>query len=315
MKLRRLYIRVLMWLLTIAAYAYLVYRLVTFDDYSAVVDGFSCAGWYEWLCMLLILLLMPVNVCIESCRWQLLLRDVESVSLLEAQRQVYYGYVGAFVTPGRVGDYPARVLLLRDSSRWSSAVVMGGVGVLAMYVVEIVSGVPALVLLSRYGLGISMRAVLVAVLSVLLVMLVVFVAVRRLPRCSWCGERLRQCCEGVSRLSRRSLLQLLLLSVVRYVVWMVQLSLALRFSGVVLAPAELLMAIPAYYLLLGVVPTVPVADIAVRGSLSILVFGIFSPNTAGIAIAIVVIWIINTMLPMLVGSVVKKNNLQPILTN
>lgn len=315
MKFRSLYIRILMCSLTIAAYAYLVYRLVTFDDYSAVVDGFSAAGGYEWLCLLLILLLMPVNVCCEACRWQLLLRGVESVSLLDAHRQVYYGYVGAFVTPGRVGDYPARVLLLRDSSHWSAAVVMGGVGVLAMYLVEIVLGVPAWVLLSRYELGVPMRDVLVAVLVVLLMMTVVFVAVRRLPRYAWCGARLRQCCEGASRLSGRDLLQLLLLSVLRYVVWLVQLSLALRFSGVVLTPVELLMAIPAYYLLLGVVPTVPVADIAVRGSLSILVFGVFSPNTAGIAIAIVVIWIINTMLPMLVGTMVKKNNLQPILTN
>ena len=51
---------------------------------------------------------------------------------------------------------------------------------------------------------------------------------------------------------------------------------------------------------------------AIRGSISILVFGAFSQNIAGIAIAVVIIWIVNTILPMLVGSVVHKTY-QPVV--
>ena len=103
-------------------------------------------------------------------------------------------------------------------------------------------------------------------------------------------------------------MKVVIISLLRYMVWAVQLTLVLRFCGVVLTPVQLLLTIPTYYLLLGVVPSVPVADIAVRGSLSIVVFGVFSPNTAGIAVAITVIWVINTLLPMVVGTVVGTGN-------
>ena len=54
-----------------------------------------------------------------------------------------------------------------------------------------------------------------------------------------------------------------------------------------------------------VVPTVPVADAAVRGSVGVLIFGAFTDNTAGVALAAILLWLLNTIVPTIVGTLVK----------
>lgn len=315
MKSKSLYIHILTILLTIAAYAYLFYRLATFDNYAAVIDNFSNARGSEWLCIIGVLLLMPLNVGCEAWKWQVLMQDIEPMSSAEAQRQVYYGYVGAFVTPGRVGDYPARVLLLSNPSLWPTAVALGGVGTLAMYLVEVCLGVPASILLAQYETYIPWLSTLMVLLLMVLLIGALPVIFKRLARRQWRHIKLQLLINELAALAPRRFLKVVLISGLRYAIWMIQLTLALRFCGVILTPAQLLLTIPAYYLLLGIVPSLPAADIAVRGSLSLWIFGVFSPDTAGIAIAVALIWFCNTLLPMVVGTLVKKTNLQPILIN
>lgn len=308
MKPKSLYMRVFNILLTVAAYGYLVYRLAVFDGYAALAESWEMASSGQWVCLLAAVLLVPLNVVCEAWKWQTLLRDVEPMGIGEAQRQVYYGYVGAFVTPYKAGDYPARVMRLHDSSAWSAAVALGLVGSVALLVVEVCLGVPAVVLLAEYETGIDVRNVLIATAVVVALLILMPMCLKRLAHREWRSEQLRRMFGALAQLRWQRLMKVVIISLLRYMVWAVQLTLVLRFCGVVLTPVQLLLTIPTYYLLLGVVPSVPVADIAVRGSLSIVVFGVFSPNTAGIAIAITVIWVINTLLPMVVGTVVGTGN-------
>ena len=81
----------------------------------------------------------------------------------------------------------------------------------------------------------------------------------------------------------------------------------LVFCGVNLTPMQYLTIIPIHYLFVTVVPTVPVADAAVRGSVGVLIFGAFTENTAGVAIAAIVLWILNTIVPAIIGTTVKPD--------
>ena len=78
----------------------------------------------------------------------------------------------------------------------------------------------------------------------------------------------------------------------------------MSFCGIVHSPLEALIAIPSYYLLVTVTPSVPIADAAVRGSWSVIIFSLFTQNIAAIAIAAILLWILNTILPMIVGTLI-----------
>ena len=100
----------------------------------------------------------------------------------------------------------------------------------------------------------------------------------------------------------RQFLRVMAWSAARYAIWGLQASAVLAFCGVVLSPMEYLIAIPTYYLVIAIFPTLPLADVAIRGSWAMIIFGAVSPNTVGVALAVTLVWLINTILPMIVGS-------------
>lgn len=304
---RKGYMRVFNILLTVAAYSYLVYRLVEFDGYGRMGETFQAAGEVGIIALLLSLLLMPVQVGCESWKWQTLLRHLHPMSIHEAQQQVYYGYVGAFVTPYRVGDYPTRMTLLPDKSQWASAVALGVVGSLAMLIVEICLGVPAMVMFVQYESVMPTQYMLITVGVIMLLLLFCPWCVRWGKKHRWQSGQVQRIFGELSQLTPRRVAEIVLQSLARYMIWAMQLILIFRFCGIELTPMQWLLTIPTYYLLLGVIPSLPVADIAVRGSLSIIIFGAFTPHTANIAVATTIIWVVNTILPMLVGSMVNMH--------
>ncbi len=56
------------------------------------------------------------------------------------------------------------------------------------------------------------------------------------------------------------------------------------------------------FLVLAIVPTIPIADLGIRGEVCIQLFGLLSSNTAGIAFTAATIWIVNLIIPALAGS-------------
>jgi hypothetical protein len=301
------YLRIVNILLILAAYGYLVYRLTIFDDYASFLAAFQTHDIYLWLTLIAILLLMPINVVCEAGKWRLLLRSTEPMTIWGAQRQVYYGYVGAFITPYHAGDYPARAMLLKDKDKWSAAVGLGIVGSVAMLVVELIFGIPATWLFLSYDQSIPMQYFAIA--FVLLVLLLSFLPhiVRYLSKRSWKHSQMQELASSLSHVSYPFFMQTIGWSFLRYIVWALQLGLALHFCGVDMLPVEYMVSIPFYYMVVAIFPSLPALNIAIRGSWSLIIFGVFSQNTAGIALAILLIWIINTVLPMLIGSILYRN--------
>ena len=305
MKPNRPYLRIFNTLLILVAYGYLAYRLIIFDDYASFFSAFHTINIGRWLILATILLLMPINVVAEAGKWRLLLRKTEPMTIWGAQRQVYYGYVGAFITPYHAGDYPARAMLLKDKSNFSAAVGLGLVGTVALLVVELIFGIPATWLFISYNPDIPMQYFAVAFIVLLLSFLPHIV--RYLSRREWQNTQMRQLSLALSHISYPFFMKTIAWSMLRYTIWAIQLALTLHFCGVDMTLVQYMIAIPFYYMVVAIFPSMPVLHIAIRGSWSLIIFGVFSPNTAGIALAVALIWLINTVLPMLIGSVLYKN--------
>lgn len=299
--------------LVTAAYGYLAYMLYTFDSYPELLAHFREAGWLEWCSLLLAVVLFPVNILLEAWKWRYLLKDLEPLTMIEAQKQVYYGFVGAFLTPERLGDYPARVTRISNKDKWLPAITLGFAGTMALSTVNISGGVLALLFSGVEFPGISRESVLLTaagfvLLFVLLLFLLPAIAKWLDKRREW-GHTMRTFIDAVASFPPQRFPVLVGMSLCRYLVYATQLFLALYFCGVELPEvADFLVVIPLHYLFVTLTPTVPAADAAVRGSVGALIFGFFTPNTVGVAIAAILLWLINSMFPMLVGTFVKKKS-------
>ena len=285
--------KALQWGIALAAYCFLGYTLCTFEHYSDFALFFRGASGRHYVALVVCLVLMPLNLLLEAWKWQTLLKPVEVMGIGEAMRQVCYGMAGAFVTPYRIGDYPARVLLLKDKSHYVPAMTLAVVGSVALTAVILMLGIPAFALsfmdFQGYftGNGQTYLWLVSLLLGVVLLVLalVPFMGKRYCIKYSDCGI-------------------ILLQSLLRYFCFSLQLWLILYACGVALSPMVSIVSIPLYYLFVTVTPNMPIADVGIRGAWAVFVFGQYMHDVqASIILATTCLWVINTLLPVLFGAV------------
>ena len=290
------------WAVALAACAFLGYKLVTFEDYPALWESLRSMVWQQYLALGLCVALMPVNMAIEAWRWMTLwngdatlngangeaneLTD-ERLTFKEAHRQVYYSKLAGLITPWRLGEYPARGVLITNermnelgSERiWPRVLAMGAVGSATMTFAIVLAGVPAIMANGEWLMANGEWWIAVGVILLLLV-----VGLALAPRL------LRQYAEVSYGLIIKSVGQ----SLVRLICWCVQLALVLWALEAFSFQPSTISSLFIYYLLVTITPNVPIAEVGVRGAWAIVVFGSMNAAFAG-----VLLWVINTLLPCL----------------
>lgn len=286
-------LHIIEWSIAGAAYVYLVYRLVTYDQYDVVAASLRSMGTKQWLALMLCVALMPVNMALEAWKWRTLMNEGvselanERMTMREAQRQVYYSKLAGLITPWRLGEYPARAFLRQE---WPQTLAMGAIGSATMTMAIVIAGVVALAfspaVLEQVG-----GSYLYALMGVVLVLGVcLYFAPQWLQKWFWNQEPNR----SQSALIWKSLGQ----SAVRLGCWCVQLMSVLYALGGLgsLGVLDSLAQSAIYYLLVTITPNVPIAEVGVRGAWAMMLFG-----TVNAALAGVVLWVINTLLPCVVA--------------
>lgn len=290
------------WAVALAACAFLGYKLVTFEDYPALWESLRSMAWQQYLALGLCVALMPVNMAIEAWRWRTLwngdatlngangeaneLTD-ERLTFKEAHRQVYYSKLAGLITPWRLGEYPARGVLITNermnelgSERiWPRVLAMGAVGSATMTFAIVLAGVPAIMANGEWLMANGEWWIAVGAILLLLV-----VGLALAPRL------LRQYAEVSYGLIIKSVGQ----SLVRLICWCVQLALVLWALEAFSFQPSAISSLFIYYLLVTITPNVPIAEVGVRGAWAIVVFGSVNAAFAG-----VLLWVINTLLPCL----------------
>ena len=274
------------WSVALAACAFLIYKIATYGDYPALGETLCVMSWPQWLAIVLCIALMPVNMAIEAWRWKTLL----PMPFIEAQRQVYYSKLAGLITPWRLGEYPARGVLMSEGEPdiWSKVLSMGVVGSATMTAAIVLAGAVALAF-SPAVLPYLGGSYLYALAAVVLLLAIAFALM---------PKALRRFAEVNPSLLLRSLAQ----SLVRLLCWCVQLALVLYALGAITNYKLQITNLLVYYLLVTITPNVPIAEVGVRGAWAIVLFGSMNAAMAG-----VLLWIINTLLPCLIWPFLRKN--------
>lgn len=293
---KRTFYHIIKWGIALGACVWLVYQLAMYDAYPALWDTLRGMTGMQVLAIVACVALMPLNMTLEAWRWKTLV----PMSWRDAHRQVYYSKLAGMITPWRLGEYPARGVLMTndermngekedDESVWPKVLSMGVVGSVTMTAAIVIAGAIGLAFSPSvfaylggsylYSLG-AVGAILCGLFLLLPKALKKYVSVH-------------------NDLLIRSTAQ----SLVRLACWCVQLALVLFSLGGLgsLGILGSLTKCPVYYLLVTVTPNVPVVEAGVRGAWAMLVFGSVNAALAG-----VLLWVINTLLPCLIWPFLRK---------
>jgi hypothetical protein len=101
--------------------------------------------------------------------------------------------------------------------------------------------------------------------------------------------------------SASQLLIILVLSLLRYLVFVLQYVLLLQVLQVGIAAGLCFWLITVFYLVMAVAPTFGFLELPVRAKASLELMKLYSSNTLGIQTAALSIWLINLVIPALIG--------------
>jgi len=262
-----------------------------------------------------ILLLMLVNWGVEARKWQVLMKPLQKMNWFTCYKATLTGLAFALNTPNRVGEYGGRVLYIEEGKRWR-AVSLTLVGSLSQFLVTLVLGCGGLLFLLNVN---EPATAFIKIQSYrfwirLLLNIVAFVSVIGILcyfRLSWLirlidklppFQKLTPHIAVLEELNDKFLLRVCSLSLTRYIVFVIQFVLMIQLMQVEITGWQAFWLITVMFLVLAIVPTIALAEVGLRGKISLELFGLYSTNHLAITAAAAGIWVVNLVFPALLGS-------------
>jgi hypothetical protein len=271
------------------------------------------ASWYS-VSFWLVLVLMLVNYGLEAFKWKLLLKPLERISFFRAVKSVLAGCSITMLTPNRIGEYGGRILYVKEANRLR-AISLTILGSLSQLLVTIVMGTLGLLVLRFYDTTSHGLDFIPPILANTLLFSCTFLSVffllfyfrigwliHLMEKQSFLAKPLKYV-RLLDQFSGKQLLRILFLSLIRYMAFILQYMLLLSVMEVEISYLLSFWLLTIFYLIMVMAPTIGFTELPLRATASVEIFKLYSPNILGIQAAALGIWLINLVLPAIIGSI------------
>ena len=257
-----------------------------------------------------VIILMAVNWSIEAVKWRMSISSIQQVSFGKAFKAVLSGVSFSVSTPNRMGEYLGRVLYMEEGKKLKT-ISITIVGSISQLIITLLMGsIGLLVLRSNIETDqlvspMWMNVILSGTIGALLVLTLFYFRlpwlvkwVDRLPG----SKKFVYLVRALEDFSATLLLRLLSLSLLRFIVFIVQYYLLFHLFDVNISWWQVYWPVSVSFLVMAVIPTIAIAELAQRGKVVTTLVGLYSSNGLGMTFATAGIWFINLILPAIAGS-------------
>lgn len=271
-------------------------------------------NWNQWK-FWLVLVLMLLNWGLEGRKWQVLVHHVQAFTWWNAFKSVLSGCSITMLTPNRIGEYGGRILYLKEENR-IKAISLTVAGSISQLLVTLIIGCGGLFYL-RYisHNGSNQLQVLPHFWGDVLICLSIGVTIILLLfywRLGWIVrliekipsfEKFTKHISVLDELNNWRLLRILSLSLIRYMVFILQYILLFAVLKVDIPIVACFWLIAVFYLVMAVAPTIGFVELPIRITALWTIIQLYSANELGVGAAALGIWLINLVLPAIIGSI------------
>ncbi|MDR6562667.1 MULTISPECIES: lysylphosphatidylglycerol synthase domain-containing protein [unclassified Arcicella] len=258
---------------------------------------------------LLLILLIFFNWGFEAKKWQQLALKVEEISLKEAFKGVLMGLSLGFITPANLGDYAGRMWKFKQQKRTESigAILLGN-GI--QFYISLLFGT-----LSFGYFVITNNQIIVGINGIIMVVLILslslgffaylkrhlfYLFVLKIPYL----KKFAHSVKILEHFSNEEVRKIFLWGLLRYFTISLQFVLVLLIFEVKLNMIDLWTISCLIFLVKTIVPAINfIGDLGIREFSAIYFFGFYQVNHAAVITATFVLWFINILFPVLVGSI------------
>jgi hypothetical protein len=251
-----------------------------------------------------VFILMFVNWSIEAIKWKKLLFLLEDISFTRSLRSVFTGISVSILTPNRIGEYAGRIIYLKEVNRLSG-ITANIVGSLAQFIAAGTFGIlGALYYLIMVQFAWWFLALIVGSLFVITIFVFLYHhldVVIRLAESYKFLKKIKKYILIAQTYNRKQLFELIILSAFRYLVFAFQYFILLKIFYVHIALLPALLTIFLIFWSMAIIPSITLAELPVRSQVSFYFLAVFSSNVLGMHAASFSLWLVNLILPSILG--------------
>jgi len=272
-------------------------NLITHIDHQKVIVTMS-----------FVVLLMIVNWVLESLKWKYLTRDFQPMSAWQATEAVFCGLTWAIFTPNRLGEYAGRVLFLPNRKRVYGVFAMA-VGAYGQNVITNVVGLASLVWFMNTFLhlkplvyfGVLAGATAFTVFIAIVYFHIVWV-VNILDKIPYV-KKYHRFFDIMARYKKPELIKIMLFCLARYSVFSFQYYLVIHLLIPDISAIQMMLMVFILFFVQSALPSLDLLDIGVRNGTAAYLFSYITGQQLAVMAAVSSIWLINLIIPAILGSV------------
>jgi len=299
-------IRQILVMLSAVALIWVGYKLWSFGEWNTFLDYLHTNRHHLPALLSVQFLLMSLNLALETRKWQILVRPVQSIRLKEAFIQVVKGIQLGMMTPARTGDSIGKAIFYPSGEK-TKVIVLSLMGSIIQNLVILLATVWALVWTARYDDGpgslfinaASRSTTLSTILLVLIIGLTFWLIIRKTGFFRKFLDLAKDRLFILKQTRWNTLAHIFLLTAVRYSVFSLQFLILLNFFGLTDIRGGLY-AIFIFYGALSFLPSAGAGDLSIRATLAIIILGSTNIAEPGIVMSSLALWFFNLAIPSLI---------------
>lgn len=246
--------------------------------------------------IIIILIFSIANRYLEILKWKNLVSFIEPITTFEASKQVLAALTAGIITPNGIGEYAGKALYY-EKSKTKLIVFLNFICNGIQMVLTIVFGIIGL-----FVIGYWKWSFLLIGVSTLLIF-IYFISKNITIK----GYSLATFFEKVNEIPKPIHRKNILLGFSRYLVFSHQYFFLFLILDVHLPYITLISTIAVVYFLASSLPSFQMFDFAVKGSVALFFFGKYDINEWIILFVSTLMWFLNVVLPVLIGSIFVLN--------
>ena len=258
--------------------------------------------------MSVVVLLMIINWVLEAFKWLHLTRVLAPMSVWQAIESVFCGLNWAVFTPNRIGEYGGRVMFLPIRKRIHGVFAMA-VGSFGQNVITNVLGSGASIwfLYAFIPLNAWLKLGISVVLLVFMGLMLVFYfnikwLVSLLNRIKFL-KKFHRFFDIMGKYNAAELLSIMWFCIARFFVFTFQYYLVIHLLIPQLPVLQITLLMFVFFFIQSAIPSLDILDIGVRGLTAGILFKYVTDQSVAVGVAVSLIYIINLIIPAILGSV------------
>lgn len=244
-----------------------------------------------------LLLLSVLNRFFEILKWQNLVLYLHKISLPEATKQVLGALTAGLFTPNGVGEYAGKALFF-EKSKAKKVIFLNLICNGIQMILSVVFGIFGLLYFNANYNIITPKTVSILFGICFLLFGILFFS----KKINIKGYSIEKLIHKINEIPKAIHQKNIFLAVCRYLVFSHQYYFLFLAFDVDLPYFTLMATIASVYFLASSLPTFQFLDFAVKGSVAVYFFGILSVNEWIVVFISTLMWFLNVVLPVIIGS-------------